>query len=130
MKIIYESGVNNHRKNYKIKWKINKNNKNKRIWSDIIGDIFVASYYNKNTKNRVELILFGIPSKQQLGDYCAWMKIEWKLNIKECNLSFRRRSTFDLTAYFMSNDNFTEIPSVNINEYTLCIDINILGEYD
>ena len=130
--IIYQSHVENFRNEYKLKWKVNRNEMNNIIHSHIVGDIFGASYHRND--DMVRLRLCGLPEKDTEID---GFQVEWKLNIKECDLWYRNVSTFQFTKYpQISKDDTIDISTFDMDdfkeydEFTFCMDINILHEVD
>ena len=90
-KTIYHSQVDNLKEEYKLTWKINRNEVGNIISSPIVGLIFVATYYQND--DTVELILCD--RTQGVDGY----RVQWTLNIKECGLYYRKLRKFRLTKY-------------------------------
>ena len=132
-KIIYQSHVNHFKNQYKLEWKIERNDPNNIISSPIVGDMFNASY-NRND-NSVILRLCGLSDKHEIDGY----QVQWPLNIKECNLWYQNVSSFKFKAYDdwgYPKEAKLDIYTFDMGDYkemdqfTFCVDVKILNEID
>ena len=131
--IKYESDIIDYRKQYSFKWKVERNPTANCSSSDIVGEMFAATYnHNQNT---VRLILCGLPSKKQIGDYVDVIQVEWSLRIKDCDeLDFNNVALFAVGKEPIVYENDKQVLSTfdmddykEMDEFVFCVDVFAVG---
>ena len=133
--IKYESGIIDYRRKYELKWTVSRDSISNRVWSDIVGEMFVAEY--DMNLNRARLILCGLPSKEQVGTYIDGLQVYLTLNVKECRLFSHGTIVFEygydpskitIDGQCLNLSHFDMNNYKELNEFTFCLDIEIMHE--
>ena len=129
-KIVYEMDPGPIPESYEIILKVNFNTNGTYIWSKIVNETFCAVY--DKSHNRVAIIMCGLPSKNQVGQYLKGIVIQYDLVIVECGVKESHTARFEFDHYkVLGNEWFHTLHSFNrenfeeLEEFTMKLKVEI-----
>eukprot|EP01084_Bolivina_argentea_P119877 212513_1 len=115
--IKYQFGVNNYRKNYKLKWKVNPNQMTVGPqYSDIIDEMFCAFYSGINSE--ITLRICGLPNKKQTGYNIEInaLQIKWSVCVNNCDIKYTMVAKLGYAKKFKQLSHIS-LPILQLNEW-------------